>query len=382
MFRARNVAFCLVSIFLAGQVRADDLDRIKAQNDLKSQKLIADVNTALAQSRTLEPIEAREALRKVLARLEDDLTLTERQRTSLIQQVRNRLRAVIQAARVQEEADEAAAKKEVVKSRPVDRTTSGSGGERQGSGKASDTAKDFIKNAKDRLDSVKNSKTRKEKGLLDNQLEIDRSASMVMEQRITPRFLAATERRQQKLTAKEKALLKMLNSTLSVDFKDTTLKEALELIQEKTNNQWPIFLDEGSLKEANIESDEPVTFKVKKATVRTILKKILADKGLTYVIKEATIQVVTPQKAREMMVVRTYPIGDLMGAPNPLFDPFGIQQVAAVNALINVIKTTIEPSIWEQGGTITFFPPGSLIIRAPAELHYQMGFGGGYGRKD
>ena len=188
--------------------------------------------------------------------------------------------------------------------------------------------------------------------------------------------------RQQKLTAKEKALLKMLNSTLSVDFKDTTLKEALELIQEKTNNALPIFLDEGSLKEANIESDEPVTFKVRKATVRTILKKILADKGLTYVIKEATIQVVTPQKAREMMVVRTYPVGDLLGSNNPFLDPFGFQQLAAINALINVIKTTIEPSIWEQGGTITFFPPGSLIIRAPAELHYQMGFGGGYGRKD
>jgi len=381
MFRARNLAVCLVSIFLVGQVRADDLDRIKAQNELKAQKLIAEVNAALAQSRTMEPIEAREALRKVLGRLEDDLTLTERQRTSLMQQVRNRLRAVIQAARVQEEADDAAAKKEVVKSRPGDRTITG-GGERQGSGKASDTAKDFIKNAKDRLDTVKNSKSRKEKGLLDNQAEIDRSASMVMEQRITPRFIAASERRQQKLTAKEKALLKMLNSTLSVDFKDTTLKEALELIQEKTNNALPIFLDEGSLKEANIESDEPVTFKVRKATVRTILKKILADKGLTYVIKEATLLVVTPQKAREMMVVRTYPVGDLLGSNNPFLDPFGFQQLAAINALINVIKTTIEPSIWEQGGTITFFPPGSLIIRAPAELHYQMGFGGGYGRKD
>jgi hypothetical protein len=364
-------------MFLVGPVWADDLDRIKAQSELKAQKLIADVNAALAQSRTLEPAEAREVLRKVLARLEDDLNLTERQRSTLVLQVRNRLRVVIQAARVQEEADEAAAKKETTRSRPSDRTT---GGERQG--KPSDTAKDFYKNAKDRLDSVKNNKTKKEKGLLDAQAEIDKSASQMMEQRITPRFLAATERRQQKLTAKEKALLKMLNSTLSVDFKDTTLKEALELIQEKTNNTLPIIMDEGSLKEANIESDEPVTFKVRKATVRTILKKILADKGLTYVIKEATLLVVTPQKAREMMVVRTYPVGDLLGSNNPFLDPFGFQQLAAINSLINVIKTTIEPSIWEQGATITFFPPGSLIIRAPAELHYQMGFGGGYGGKN
>jgi hypothetical protein len=376
MFRAQILVFCLVSTFLVGQIRADDLDRIKAQSELKAQKLIADVNAALAQSRTLEPVEARELLRKIIGRLEDDLSLSERQRSTLLQQVRNRLRAVIQAARAQEEAEEAAAKKETVRTRASNRP---SGGEGQG---ASDTAKDRIKTAKDRLDTAKESKYKKSKGLLDAQAEIDRSASQIMEQRITPRFLAATERRQQKLTAKEKALLKMLNSTLSVDFKEgTTLKEALEYIQEKTNNDLPIFLNEGSLKEANIESDEQVIFKVKKATVRTILKKILADKGLTYVIKEATIQVVTPRQAREMMVARTYPIGDLMGAPNPLFDPFGFQQLAAINSLISVIKSSIDPSIWEEGGSITFFPPASLIIRAPAEMHYQMGFGSGYGGK-
>jgi hypothetical protein len=382
MFRAQILAFSLGSIVLAGQLRADDLDRIKAQSDLKAQKLIADVNAALAKSRTLEPAEARELLRSVLGRLEDDLTLTERQRSSLVQQVRKRLRVLIQAARAQEEAEVAAAKKEIAQTRTRNRTTDRStGGERQNKG-PSDTAKDFYKGAKDRLQTAKDLKNKKAKNLLDAQAEIDRSASQMMEQRITPRFLAATERRQQKLTAKEKALLKMLNSTLSVDFKDTTLKEALEFIQEKTNNTLPIFLDEGSLKEANIESNEPVNFKIRKATVRTILKKILADKGLTYVIKEAAIQVVTPEKARQMMVVRTYPIGDLMGAPNPLFDPFGFQQLAAVNSLINVIKSSIDPSIWEQGGSITFFPPGSLIIRGPAEMHYQMGFGGGYGRRD
>jgi hypothetical protein len=373
MFRAQFLGFCVVSIFLAGQVRADDLDRIKAQNELKAQKLIADVNAALARSRTLEPAEARELLRGILVRLEDDLSLSERQRTALLGQVRNRLRTVIQAARAQEQAEEAASKKEIVRSKSTDRST---GGERQG--KSSDTAKDFIKNAKDRLDSSKTLKSKKERDRLAAQAEIDKSASVLMEQRITPRFLAATERRQQKLTAKEKALLKMLNSTLSVDFKEVSLKEALEYIQEKTNNALPIFLDEGSLKEANIESSEPVTFKVRKATVRTILKKILADKGLTYVIKEATIQVVTPQKAREFMVARTYPIGDLIGSPNPFLDPFGLQQMANIKSLINVIKSTIDPSVWEQGGSITFFPPTSLIIRAPAEMHYQLGFGGGY----
>src|SRR5260370_6640536 len=185
MFRARFFAlvFTFCGLILAGQARADDLYRIRAVNDLKAQKLIAEVNAALAQSRTLEAVEAREVLRRILGRLEDDLVLTERQRASLVQQVRNRLRAVIQAARAQEDAEEAAAKKEVARTtRPGDR-----GGDAQGKTPGpSDTAKDIYKTAKDRLDASKNVKLKAEKNRLDAQAEIDKSASLVMEQRITP----------------------------------------------------------------------------------------------------------------------------------------------------------------------------------------------------
>src|SRR5581483_11986329 len=113
------------------------------------------------------------------------------------------------------------------------------------------------------------------------------------------------------LTPKEVALLRTLNSTLSVDFRDVSFKDVLGYLQDKTG--LAIIVDNGSLRDAMIDYDEEkVTFKANKVTVRTILRKILADRGLAYVLKEGTVQVVTNQRAREMMVVRTYPINDLV----------------------------------------------------------------------
>src|SRR5207253_667559 len=108
-----------------------------------------------------------------------------------------------------------------------------------------------------------------------------------------------------KLSAKEIALLKAMNSTLSVDFKGNSFKEVLEYLQVKTG--LTIIVDENSLKDAMVEYNDPVTFKVQKVTVRTILKKILADRGLSYILQEGIVQVVTAQRARETMVVRSYP---------------------------------------------------------------------------
>ena len=92
---------------------------------------------------------------------------------------------------------------------------------------------------------------------------------------------------------------------------------------------------------------------------------------------------VTPQKARDLMVVRTYPVGDLVTPIQPV-GPFGnfiwSQQNAQI--LIDQIKSTVDPSIWEQGASIVYNQAlRSLIIRAPAEVHFQLGFGASYSGK-
>jgi hypothetical protein len=93
--------------------------------------------------------------------------------------------------------------------------------------------------------------------------------------------------------------------------------------------------------------------------------------------------VVTQQKAREMMTVRSYPVSDLVAADNPLFwGPIFSRAIMLQNAqrIIDMIVSSIEPAQWNTNGgpgSITFHEPSmSLVIRASAEMHYQLGGAG------
>ena len=105
------------------------------------------------------------------------------------------------------------------------------------------------------------------------------------------------------------------------------------------------------------------------------------------IIKEGHLQVMTPKRAAEHTVVRAYPVDDLV-APNQttaMFGPFVQQAQMMQNAqqLVNLIQFSIEPSYWQPNGpgTITFFAPTkTLMIRASAEMHYQMSSPGLFGR--
>ena len=126
------------------------------------------------------------------------------------------------------------------------------------------------------------------------------------------------ERGKPKLTEKEVAMLKALNSVLSVDFDKTRLSKVFDFLQDKAG--LTILVDESSLKDANVDLyEDTVSFKVNKVTVRTILRKVLADRGLSYVLKDGMVQVLTQEKARQTMVVRAYPVSDLVATDNRIF---------------------------------------------------------------
>jgi hypothetical protein len=383
--KARKLVLVLsvaAGMALFGQARADDLDRFKAENEIKVQKVTAEVKAALTRAANLErtdPLKARDILRQIPGRLEDDVVLPDRQRTALLQQVRERLRLVIQAVRAREIEQEAAAQKAAARARDAQRRDA----ERQAPRERtpSDIVKGRIDSARSQQEAAQRLKLQKERGRVDVLSEVDRSAARMQEERITAAFVEATARRVTKLSAKEKALLKALNSVMSIDFSNAPFREVIDYLSERTGQA--IILDDGSLREAMVEKDDPVTFKAKKIQVRTILRKILADRGLTYVIREGTIQVVTPQKARDYMIVRTYPVGDLVTPIQPVgpFVNFVWQQQNA-QMLIDQIKGAVDPTIWEQGATIRYNPAlRALLIRAPAEVHYSLGFGAGYGGK-
>jgi hypothetical protein len=362
--------------------RADDLKDILDRDKLAIQKLVGDVNYALAQAKAYEradPARAKQILEGALTKVKNSRELPDEQRASLRQRLQTRLTEVSRFVRAQERADEEAAKRAADKiKREQHSGTSGPG--------TFDTAKKYVANTQEQIAAAQNLRDQRAKGNLSVFRGLEISATPIDGVVEYPKYWAQlTETRKNfsghKLTAKEIALLKGLNSTLSVDFKEAQFKEVLEYLQEKVPGL-AIFVDEGSLKDAMVEYSDPVTFKIKKVTVRTILKKILADRGLSYILKEGTVQVVSAQKARETMVVRTYPIDDLVGGVNQMYGPFINRAImlSNVQGLIQTIQNAIEPSLWNVNGgpgSITFYEPTrSLSIRAPAELHYMLGGGG------
>jgi aromatic ring-cleaving dioxygenase len=361
--------------------RADDeLARFAERSRLAVQKLTGEVNYALAQARVLEksdPARAKVHLERALQQVRDaEDTLPPELRTRMTQQLSARLRDVNETIRQRQRADEAAA--EQPRSRPIDRGPAQS---------PADIARRNIEQGNAQLSALDRGKLDRGKGFdaaiqgtqdaatpIAGNLEFGKDHARRMEirkQTVGPQ-----------MTAKEVALLKALNSTLSVDFNNHQFRQVVDYLSERTGLS--IIVDQASLKDAMVEYEDPITFKGNKLAVRTILRKILADRGLSYVIREGTIQVVTAQRARDMMTTRTYPIDDLVaggftgGNLGPFFGPLVARQQMVSNAqgIINMIQTSIEPSMWSVNGgpaTITFFEPGmALVVRAPAEMHYMM----------
>lgn len=374
-------AFALFAIVLP--VSAQGLKDAALRQELAVQRLMGRVDDAIKSSYKQEPVAAKAALTEMLDEVASSQDLLPTQRAQLRQRLQARLNAVNAAVRAKSAQDTRPAPRDFDRpktSKPPNDPSIG----------ASGVAKNWIdplkRDQKTHADLIR----AREAGIQGLNMGIEKSA-VVSDREITfPSYWRElTESRKklvgQQLTDKEVKLLKTLNSVMSVDYDNDKFKAVLNHIQDKTGLS--IIVDEGSLRDAMVDYDDPVSFKIQKVTVRTVLKKILADKGLTYIIKEGTIQVMTPKKASEYTVVRTYQVDDLI-APSPqmqmMFGPFVAQMQMQQNAqmLINLIQATVSPEYWQPNGpgSIVFFPPTkSLLIRASAEMHYQMNSPGLFG---
>jgi hypothetical protein len=197
------------------------------------------------------------------------------------------------------------------------------------------------------------------------------------------------------LSAEDKAILKALNTPVTVDFKGAGIEQVVQYLSNETKQ--PIMLDRAALSEAQISYDTPVTVKLDRVALRTVLKRILSDLGLAYVIKDQSLQITSSVRAKETMITRTYYMGDLLaqtGVGNfafPLGNPGnsfgfpvgspsnGLQTAQQAAQIMESIQASIEPASWQKNGgsgTITFSAPMmALIIRQSAEVHAMIASG-------
>jgi hypothetical protein len=361
----------------------DPLADVRARQKVALEKLTGQVDNALTDSRKLEPAEAKFLLQGVMREVKDARELPEADRTAMVRRLQVRLDQVSG----DERGDKVRQDQKPLSDPPLGKKFQIPDQPSRSGGSASSVAKDFIGSTKGASNAAADNVRNREKGMIASSRDIERVLPMDKDINFPSNWKEITERRKalvsQKLTEKEVKLLKTLNSTLSLKYDKDSFKAVINHLQDRTGLD--IIIDEGSLRDANVDYDDPVTFKIEKITVRTALKKILGDKGLTYIIKEGAIQVMTPKKAAEYTVIRTYPIGDLITpiTANAMFPPYMQQLQKQQNAqqVINLIVSMTGQDNWQPNGpgSITFFGD-SLVVRASAEMHYQLASPGLFGR--
>jgi len=379
-----SVIALFAAIAFSFPAAAQDLKDVQNRQKIAAQKIVAQVEDAIDRSRKQDPKDAKFALQEMIRQVRESTSLTSEERAPLVQRLQARLAIVQDAGRSKAiEQDQKPLRDPPKYKTPANDPNGGVGA----------FAKNYTDQAKNASKTHAELIREREKNRTLVDLGIEKSAVLTdKEIAFAPEWKKISERRKEfmspKLTEAEVKLLKTLNSTISLDYNGDEFKAVINHLSEKSG--LTILIDEPSLEEARVDYKDPVNFKVPKVTVRTALKKILGDKGLTYIIKEGNIQVMTPKKATEYTVIRTYSIDDLVTpiTTNPqmlmMFGPqaqlFQMNQNAQM--IINMIQMTVEPSYWQPNGpgSITFLPATrSLVVRASAELHYQLGSPGMFG---
>lgn len=179
----------------------------------------------------------------------------------------------------------------------------------------------------------------------------------------------------------EEAILKSLETRVPTGLKDAPFLETVQSISNLIGKE--IYLDRKSLEDAGLDLQRPVNMPGQ-VSGRTALRAVLQAQGLTFVIKDKLIQVVTVEKAKELMVTRAYYLGDLVQATGqfggavtwgPVLDYE--QTMANAKIIVDAITASVDPLTWKDKGgpsTIAFHLPSmSLIVRAPAEVHATLG---------
>ncbi|HZY88190.1 MAG TPA: hypothetical protein VFE78_25365 [Gemmataceae bacterium] len=182
---------------------------------------------------------------------------------------------------------------------------------------------------------------------------------------------APKEEAEEKATDKEREIEHKLNTPVSMNFVDQTLKTVLDDIHSWNNIN--IYVDEPALVQEGISLDHPITIRLEQVSLKSALNLILHNLHLTYVIKDEVLQITTMPYARGKLMTATYKVADLV---RPGKWKGKAEKKNDVDTLIRLITSTIEPRSWDvQGGRgiVDYHTPSrSLVVNQTADIHEQV----------
>lgn len=163
----------------------------------------------------------------------------------------------------------------------------------------------------------------------------------------------------------ERAIERRLDEPISVNFKDTPLRQVISDLQSLSGNGMNIVPDTSALQDASISLEQPLSLSVDKISLKSVLNILLDQVKLTYVIKDQALQITTKEKAKGRMKMVTYQVTDLV-VPVDNHPVAGIndlntalaRHLQAANGVVNQSASPYSPASSLTGGT-TVSSPGS-----------------------
>jgi type II secretory pathway component GspD/PulD (secretin) len=396
---------------------SDLLEQYSNRNAVAAQQLENEIHDAVVDAQRLaqaDPAKAVDRLKRALARLDDHTVLTPSRRDSLVRDLKERIRvfetdgrraahqeddraqqAVAASARKQAEDRDAAEQEKVSQLLSNVRALQREGRAEEANRMAQDIAARYPGNLAaqvaarttsmtDAVNTARQTRSEGDRRRMMVYQDVDRSAMQPIGDIEFPKDWAEKSKmrkaRMNPLSAAERAILEALNKPISLDVREVKLDEVLDELGKLLGQ--PLVTDEDALKQLNIGYDSTVSVRAKRpVAARTVLRQTLSQLGLTYVIKDQAIYITTPEKAKQMMVVRTYYLGDLMGTMDLRLPPVlnQLQMAQNVAYIVDLIKRSVDPDSWADNGrdgqgTIAFEPlTMSLVVRQSAEVHFMLG---------
>ncbi|MEX0938523.1 MAG: hypothetical protein WDZ59_11740 [Pirellulales bacterium] len=195
--------------------------------------------------------------------------------------------------------------------------------------------------------------------------------------------------------ARNAKVMKALSGPAIADFIESPLVEVLSFLEHQHGVQF--YLDIHA-----VPRDAPVTNDLRDVSLETLLDFMLRDLNLTYVVRGGVIVVTSRDEAEEMLEVRVYDVGDIIanyeagvaapqqqrpenparqlapaGAENAFAEPAGgggfgaaggrAPENVAMNNLIDLVATAIEPDGWQENGglgTIRSFQSALVVTQS------------------
>lgn len=378
-FARRFASLAAVSfLVLAGVVSAQSdnrLDQIKRLNKVAAQKAEADIRDAVKDAVALiktDPSAALEFLEEALATAEKDPALEDAQRATLKRLINAHIR----------DAKAAGGKSETKEIDTPRRKESPTPRKDDEAAKRMQELRERLDRTRDQLGQKRQLRGDQRRALDGVARDIDQSSIPTDQDVKFPKNWKdlVAKRSGTEMTKAEKQLMKAMNTVIEANFDGTRFEDVIKYLEEKAGVT--ILLDKQALEQQQVTYETTVKFRARRVTMRTVLRRILADVGLAYYIKDEAIQVTSVDKARETLTTRVYYLGDLVNKLTVDLGPVLNQQQVLDNAkqIIDMIQAQVEPESWSvnNGPGKIFFDPTRmvLVVKATAEVHYMLGGGG------